>query len=734
VTVTHNPPVCETQTLTLFTATDFPDETWSWTGPGGFTSTLSDPSRTSSVLAWSGEYWVHTQLNGCVDSGSVMVNILPMPIAPSVSRNIPLCEDSTLFLSSASSPGATYSWSGPTGFTSTLQNPVVPGVTPGTHNGTYTVTAALGVCTISSTITFSVTPEHNPVLGSNAPICSGNVLSLTATPPYAGCTFNWSGPLGFTSTLQYPSINPAFTSHSGVYFASAMLDGCTSDTIGIAVVVDSTPEVPVLTTNSPGPPGNTICQEDTLMFTANSATGAGVTYYWTGPASFSSSLQNPMIMPAHPSNSGVYTVVASLGACTSTATIVATVTPTPPISVSSNTPICSGEKDTVKLFATGNPGSTFTWVGPYTFSTSAQNPIRTPAVTEYSGVYHATVLLDGCTNTASLNYTVKPTPTPPWVKWVTYCQYYDAPYMQAMGSNILWYTSSDPLGVGLSTPPKPQTDTVGVKFYYVTQTVNGCKSAIDSIRVRIDPTPSVTANDDITVCPRESVDLRAVNPDAIAYYHWLPSMYLSDTDKANVTANPETDIRYMVISTNVYGCSDTAEVNIRVRENAVLHMPDSVLIFPGESYHIEPMTNCTKFTWTPSGGLNGKFISNPVATPEVSTKYVVVAMTEEGCVVRDSITIRLSDESVFTVPNAFAPGRGVNDVFRVIRRGTATLRHFRVYDRWGLLIFQTNNIDEGWDGTYKGVQQPVGVYVYEVEAVSSTGKEFRKMGNVTLVR
>lgn len=736
VTATYNSPLCAGGNLNLFSNPDYPLETWTWSGPTGFASAASDPTRLSVHMPDSGDYKVVTELNGCLDSAVVHVHIDTTPVVPVLTSNNALpCEDSALKLFSSTLtdlPGITYSWNGPSGFTSTLQNPVIDSASAVTA-GTYTLQVTLGLCSSRNTIVIGTSTRPHPTLGSNSPVCSGQALNLTTTAP-PGSTFWWVGPLSYSSTLQYPSINPAITANSGVYSVVVTLGDCVSDTLGISVVVDSTPAAPILTTNSPGPPGIAICQEDTLFFTANSPTGAGVTYQWAGPVSFTSTQQNPYILPATPANSGVYTVVATLGACTSTATIVATVTPTPPISISSNSPICASERDTVKLFATGNPGSTFTWDGPYTFSSGAANPVRTPAVTEYSGVYHATVLLDGCTNTVALNYVVKPTPVPPWTKWLTFCQYYDAPYLQAFGTNVLWYPSSDPAATGTSVAPKPPTDAVGVQFYFVTQTIDGCTSVVDSFRVRIDPTPTVSVSEDQVVCPRDSVKLVAVNPDAIAYYHWSPPLYLNDTASAIVVSHPETDVDYRLISSNVYGCSDTANVRIRVKDNAVIHMPDSALIYPGESYHIEPMTNCSRFNWTPSGGLSGKYISNPVATPEVSTKYVVTGVTEDGCATRDSITIRLSDESVFTVPNAFAPGRGTNDIFRLIRRGNATLRHFRIFDRWGVMIFETSNVEEGWDGTYKGVPQPIGVYVYEISAVSGTGKEFRKAGNVTLLR
>jgi len=730
VTATFNPPVCSGNTLLLYSTIDYPGETWSWSSPSGYSSTLSDPSIPGATTTMSGPYKVVSNLNGCTDSATVMVTVNLTPAVPSVTSNSPVCEDSTLMLSSSTTtPGVSYSWAGPSGFVSSLQNPTIPTVTT-TAAGTYSVTVRLGPCTSTGNVVVTVNPTPHPVLGSNSPVCSGGSLNLTTTAD-PGSTFAWTGPLAFTSTLQYPSISPAITGNTGTYTVVVKLNGCPSLPTSIPAVVDSTPEVPVLTTNSPGPPGATICQDDTLTFTALSGT-AGVGYYWSGPNSFATTDQNPAIMHATPLASGVYTVVVSLGLCSVSATISATVTPTPPIAITSNTPVCSGDADSIKLNAISGTGATFTWSGPYTFFSNSQNPIRTPVSTEYGGTYYATVLLNGCTNVIGHTVVVNPTPPPPWVKWLTYCQYYDAPYLQAFGTNVLWYSA--PGTVGSVAPPKPSTDVVGIKFYYANQTVLNCPSAIDSIRVTINPTPKVIAiPTDTTVCPWDELTLTAINTDAIAYYHWFPSMYLSDTTASSIVVRPETNMKYFVASSNMYGCSDTATVHLTVKENAVIHLPDSVSLFPGENYQISPSTNCSWFSWSPSGGLNGKYLSNPLASPEVTTKYVVTGITEWGCKTKDSILININQESVLTVPNAFAPGT-MNGIFKPIKRGQATLRHFRVYDRWGVVVFQTSNIEEGWDGNYNGVPQPVGVYVYDISAVSSTGKVFQKTGNVTLLR
>jgi gliding motility-associated-like protein len=145
------------------------------------------------------------------------------------------------------------------------------------------------------------------------------------------------------------------------------------------------------------------------------------------------------------------------------------------------------------------------------------------------------------------------------------------------------------------------------------------------------------------------------------------------------------------------------------------------------------MTNCTSLLWFPPEGLSDRYVSDPIATPEVSTRYWVRGVTENGCYAGDSITIYVSEESLVQIPNAFAPG-GSNKVFKVILEGTANVNHFRIFNRWGNLLFETKDINEGWDGTYNGTPQPFGVYIYELEAVSGTGKIIRKHGNLTLLR
>jgi gliding motility-associated-like protein len=261
-------------------------------------------------------------------------------------------------------------------------------------------------------------------------------------------------------------------------------------------------------------------------------------------------------------------------------------------------------------------------------------------------------------------------------------------------------------------------------------------SALDSFKVTINPKPVVTVSPSIAVCPHDTAIITAVDTDPVAYYHWSPGLYLSDTVGASVIVRPETDVTYSVVATNQYGCTDTAYMNVTVKPAALLtiNVGDSVVLYPGETYQLDPMSNCSYFSWYPPSGLSNDKVSNPVASPEISTMYKVQGITDWGCKAEDSVNIYISVESLLAMPNAFTPGIGPNNSFKIILRGIANLRYFRIFDRWGVKVFETTDINAGWDGTFNGVMQPFGVYVYEIGAVTSAGRSFEKHGNVTLIK
>jgi gliding motility-associated-like protein len=400
--------------------------------------------------------------------------------------------------------------------------------------------------------------------------------------------------------------------------------------------------------------------------------------------------------------------------------------------VTSDTIVCSGSVFFIN--ASGDPGFTYLW----TPSTSLSNPniVSPQALADTTRTYTLTASHPSCPDIIkTVKIEVEPTPvvdagpdrgkcmfenvaiypsvTPSW-----YTQYV---YQWAPAANIITPNNKNILYTG----------SAAVTLAFNVFTKSGCKGT-DSVNISIDPGNFANVSPvDTGVCPGNTIKITASGGKD---YVWSPSLYLVDSTASSITVKPVTDVSYTIHVVNANGCKDTISSSIQVYPNGVINLPDSVRIYPGDSYQMDPQGNCLYFSWFPPLGHTATNISNPVASPDVNTRYFINATTEHGCAARDSIDILVSHESLLDIPNAFSPGSAPNDVLKIIKRGQATLKSFKIFNRWGNLVFQTTDIEEGWDGRFKGSPQPMGVYIYYVEAFTNTGKRFYKQGNVTLIR
>jgi hypothetical protein len=207
-------------------------------------TTFTDISGATSTSYTTPSLTTNKYFRAKVGSGSCIVysnvqtiNVTALPSTPTLGNNGPLCAGSTLNLTASTLAGATYSWTGPNGFTSTSQNPTIANITTA-GAGTYSVTATVNGCTSvvgTTSVAVNAIPS-TPTLGNNGPLCSGSTLNLTAST-LAGATYSWTGPNGFTSTSQNPTITNITTAGAGTYTISTTLNGCTSATSSTNVVV-----------------------------------------------------------------------------------------------------------------------------------------------------------------------------------------------------------------------------------------------------------------------------------------------------------------------------------------------------------------------------------------------------------------------------------------------------------------------------------------------------------------
>ncbi|WP_375303960.1 T9SS type B sorting domain-containing protein [Niastella sp. OAS944] len=146
------------------------------------------------------------------------------------------------------------------------------------------------------------------------------------------------------------------------------------------------------------------------------------------------------------------------------------------------------------------------------------------------------------------------------------------------------------------------------------------------------------------------------------------------------------------------------------------------------------------YNWNPGVGLNTYTIYNPIFTYDKQTEYRITITSNAGCTTVDTLLVRIPTptariESAIYVPSAWSPnGDGYNDKLTPLPVNIQELKYFRVFNRWGQLLFETTILNDGWDGTYKGAPQVSDTYTWTLEAVGMDGKVYKEAGNAVLLR
>ncbi len=423
--VTSNSPVCEGQSLTM-SATSVSGSGYSWNGPSGFTSSSQSPSVSSATVLATGTYTVTASLNGCSSTSTISLTVKETPDAPVASNNGPACSNGSVTLNATTVSGATYLWSGPNSFTSTLQNPTIASVSF-TDAGVYSVVSVLNGCQSSASNTTVTVNTVAPSVSSNGVMCEGDSLQLNATT-LTGATYSWTGPNGFSSSIQNPVINPATSLATGTYSVTATVNGCVSDPSTISVSINARPAAPVLSNNGP------LCSGDQLVLSATLVPGAS--YAWSGPQGFSSTLQNPVVNNIFITQSGTYTAHTIMNGCSSansTTAVIVNQRPSTPV-ITSNDPLCEG--GTLILGATNVSNATYQWTGPSGYTSNDQNPIISNITSASSGSYSVVVTANGCSsNAATETVTVYQAPAAPVITYNSTLGLLESSY----GNDNQWY-------------------------------------------------------------------------------------------------------------------------------------------------------------------------------------------------------------------------------------------------------------------------------------------------------
>jgi gliding motility-associated-like protein len=192
--------------------------------------------------------------------------------------------------------------------------------------------------------------------------------------------------------------------------------------------------------------------------------------------------------------------------------------------------------------------------------------------------------------------------------------------------------------------------------------------------------------------------------------------------------------------TGVNGCIDSAYQTVTIQASPKVNAGNDTSVVIGQPLQLQAVSRgmAISFYWSPPDHLNNPGIPNPIVTVPSNIdliKYFVKATDLTGCSGQDSITVHVFKTlpDIF-VPTAFTPGNTINNIFRPIPVGISSLQFFRIYNRWGQLVYSTSRIGAGWDGRISGESQATGTFVWMVQGTTYTGKIISKQGTMVLIR
>ncbi len=320
----------------------------------------------------------------------------------------------------------------------------------------------------------------------------------------------------------------------------------------------------------------------------------------------------------------------------------------------------------------------------------------------------------------------------------------------SLTSNALQYAWSPKTGLSDTTIFNPVANPI-VTTQYIVKVTRGFCTAEDTVFVNVNTAPIPDAGADGFICYGQNYQLSA---NGGTQYKWVPGTYLDNTNIKTPLSTPVKDVVYTLsVLTDVNGCASLVTDSMRIDVTA----PIKVKTFPFDTvvYHTDQFpilaipsdTDVINYSWSPSMGLSNPNIPNPIATMDATTfsptfgsigdeiLYQVTASTIAGCKGEGYIRVKIYKGPDIYIPTAFSPnGDGKNDKLIPFPVGIKTLNYFRVYNRWGQLMFSTTKLHDGWDGTLGGKEQQTASFVWLAEAITEQDKIITKKGVVTLVR
>ena len=205
-------------------------------------------------------------------------------------------------------------------------------------------------------------------------------------------------------------------------------------------------------------------------------------------------------------------------------------------------------------------------------------------------------------------------------------------------------------------------------------------------------------------------------------YEWFPTSGLSMPQQQVTQASPINSIVYNVKVSNIFGCMDTASIDIKVVKAPIVNAGVDKITSVGKAVQLTGSISgdIAGFSWSPINFISNETTLTPLVNPPTDYEYVLTAVAPKNCgTFTDTVQVKIIN-GIF-IPNAFSPnGDGKNDTWNVPGLEIYPLHTLTIFDRYGQIIFQRKNTFVPWNGFYKGQLLSAGAYTYLINLNNGT--------------
>ncbi|MGQ0827308.1 MAG: gliding motility-associated C-terminal domain-containing protein [Bacteroidota bacterium] len=559
-----------------------------------------------------------------------------------------------------------------------------------TSNATCALNSPVTSNPITMKVSSSIAPSVSIWPGPTVTICPGALAGFIATPTGGGLTpmYQW----------QVNGVNSGAPTTSRVFTSTTLNNG---DIVKVILTSDLPCATPTTASDSV-----TIISSSSLAITVNSATicpgqtatltaSGGTTYLWSSGATTT-------YITVSPSTTTSYTVTGTTSSCSGSAVATVTVSAVGALTATSAT-ICSGGSATL----TASGANTYSWSTGATTSSITVNPTSNTSytVTGTSGSCTATALA-----TVTINSSLTITVNSPSI-----CAGETATLIANNGTLYSWSPGGQTTN-SITVAPAVTTS------YTVAGTSGTCSDSAVSVVTIVTILP-VTATS-AAVCPGQTATLTA---SGAVTYSWSPGGQTSAS--IIVTSTPASYIVTGYSSSG--GCTGTAIATVTTASATPVTISGNLVINACEETTLTAFPGGNTYFWgpTPCDGCQSITV-----TPPASQQYYVNYTDANGCSDGDTVTVVVTTLNTYFLPTALSPnGDGINDEIHFHGRGIESFT-LKIFDRIGEKVFETSDMERGWNGKLLGVAMNDAVFVYTLNITFCNGEEVRTKGAITLVK